>query len=166
MTSRESHPRDYRPIVIIAVAAAFVVNGLVVGLLYWLSTQRAQVELTEPILKGPIELCPGGTLDYDFTLRVSKAASIDLYTSVERTQPHDRVSYTRLQQFRFDGPTELGIERHWVMPPTYTDPVTGLEVNWLSGEYVQRTTAVVIGSREDDPPEISVPFTVTVGCGQ
>lgn len=155
-------PRDYRAIIIIALAVALAVNGAVIGWAYWVAAQRADVSLSVPQLEGETNLCPGETLNYRFTLSVSKAASVDLYTSVERIAPNDRVSYTRLQQFEFDKATDLEIIRHWILPPTYQDPTTGTEVEWLPGDYIQRTTANVLGRSE--PSAIEVPFSVRITC--
>jgi hypothetical protein len=156
-------PRDYRTIAIIAFLVALSVNGAVIGWAFWLAAQRPDVGLSKPVVSSQTELCPGETLDYRFNLSVSKAASVDLYTSVERTVPTDRVSYTRLQQFTFNSATDLAITRNWVLPPTYLDPVSGMEIGWQPGEYVQRTSATIVGGR-DDPVVIEVPFEVRLGC--
>lgn len=159
-----THPRDYRAIVIIALAVALAVNGAVIGWALWVAGQRADVSLSVPQLEGVTDLCPGETLNYRFTLSVSKEASVDLYTSVQRIEPSDRVSYTRLQQFEFDKPTDLEVIRHWILPPTYQDPTSGTEVEWVPGDYIQRTTANVLGRSE--PSAIEVPFSVRLSCGK
>lgn len=162
MARTVEHPRDYRALVIIAILVTLTINAAVVGWAMWLGSQRADVELSEPLLAGNTSLCPGETLDYRFTLTVSKPAAVDLYTSVERVQPFDRVSYTRLQQFSFDEESKLEIIRHWILPPTYLDPVSGAEVPWQPGEYVQRTSASILGRSEAS--RIEVLFTVREDC--
>lgn len=162
VTSSSKHPQDYRAIIIIAVLVALAINGAVIGWAFWLAAQRADVTLSEPLLEGLTALCPGETLDYRYTLSVSKAASIDLHTSVERVVPYDRVSYTRLQQFEFDEEAKLEIIRHWILPSTYLDPASGTEVAWEPGEYVQRTSANIVGRSEVS--SIKVPFTIREGC--
>lgn len=157
------HPIDYRPFVLIAFLVALAVNGALISWALWLNAQRPQVELSEPIVEGNTALCPGDTLDYRFTLSVSKKADVDLNTSVEATSAQNTASYTRFQRYTFDTQINLEIGRRWTLPPTYLDPVTGKQIAWQPGLYVQKTSADVIGGR-DAPAKIEVPFEINASC--
>lgn len=160
MTSRI---RDYRVVVLIAFLAAITVNGLVIAWAFWYDAQRPGVELTLLSVENDTALCPGDTLDYDFVISVSKAASINLSTSEGNSEPNGIFSSTRLQQFDFDGKTDLRIPREWTLMPTYMDAVAGREREWPPGGYIQRTSATVVGGRAS-PSSIDVPFSVRADC--
>lgn len=160
-TTNGIHPIDYRPIVLIALLVALSVNGALVGWAFWYAGQQPHVALSKPQVEPDTALCPGDTLDYIFMLSVTKRASVDLYTTVDGANEH--ISYTRLQQFQFDNPTDLEIKRHWTLPPTYLDTTSGTQVAWLPGQYIQRTTATVANGR-DEPATIEVPFVVKIDC--
>ncbi len=161
----EHAPTNYTPIIIIAGLIALAINGALVGWAFWYAAQQPHVSLSKPHIEDNVTLCPGDTLDYGFTLSVTKAADVDLYTTVDRALPPDHVSYTRLQQFNFDSQTDLEINRHWQLPPTYLDPVSGTQVAWLPGSYVQITRATVANGR-DEAAHIEVPFVVKTDCGK
>jgi hypothetical protein len=157
------HPRDYRPIVLIAFAVALIVNGAVIGWAFWYGAQRPDVELTLLRVEDDTALCPGDTLDYEFVISVSKAASINLYTSEGNVSPHGVFSFTRLQQFDFDGKVDLKIVRNWTLESTYMDAIAGKEMPWLPGKYTQHTSAAVVGGR-NSPSSINVPFSIKPKC--
>lgn len=122
----------------------------------------ARVELSEPVLMGATELCPGDTLDYSFLMAVSRDADVELKTSIQKIAPNTRISYARLQEFSFEQATTMEFIRHFVIPPTYTDPVTGTEVPWDPGPYEQITVANITGHSKTS--EIHVPFTIKPNC--
>lgn len=163
MTDARSELTNYTPMIIIAALVALAINGALVGWAFWYSAQQPHVTLSKPAIDGNTELCPGDTLNYSFTLAVTKKASVDLYTTVDRASSKDHVSYTRLQQFDFDDQTDLEIKRHWQLPPTYRDPASGIQITWTPGPYIQRTTASVANGR-DEPAKIEVPFVVKTSC--
>lgn len=164
MTDAGRHPpTNYTPIIIVAALVALAINGALVGWALWVNGQRPLVELSQPILESDSTLCPEQTLNYKFTLSVSKAADVDLNTSVESVSPHNTIAYSRFQRYSFDTQTALEIGRQWTLPVTFLDPSTGIQRPWLPGSYIQRTSANIIGGR-DAPAEIEVPFVIPDDC--
>lgn len=163
MTDTAHAPVNYTPIILIAALVAFAFNGALVGWALWVSAQRPLVTLNGLVLEGSTTICPEQTLNYKFTLSVSKAADVDLNTSVESISPHVTVSYSRFQRYSFDSETDLEIGRQWTLPITFANPNTGQQVSWQPGRYVQRTSANIIGGR-DVPAEIEVPFVIPNDC--
>lgn len=149
---------------LIYAIGAFVVcfNLAVVGWGAYRAATLPTVTLSDPQLLGPTNLCPGETLDYTFVMVVSREALIELKTSVQKLQPDARISYARLQEFSFEEATKLEFVRHWVTPPTYSDPVSGTEVAWEPGPYEQITIANVAGRGKVS--EIRVPFSIRESC--
>lgn len=163
MTSIVQHPpRDFRMMLLMAFAVVLVVNGALIGWGWWLREQQAVVEIIdfkEPYLSV---LCPGQTMTYQFTLSVTEAGLVDVATSI-LSAASKRPSYVRLQQFIFDEPTEFVLVRHFVIPPTFTDPETGTEVPWQPGKYVQRTIANIEGYSRG-ASILEVPFEIKPDC--
>jgi hypothetical protein len=148
---------------IIAALVALAINGAFVGWAIWINMQRPTVELTDLIVEDDTTICPDETLDYNFSLSVSRQADVDLNTSVESAEPHTTVAYSRFQRYSFDSQTTVEIGRQWSLPLTYLDPVTGRQRFWSPGEYVQIVSANVIGGR-DTPTEVEIPFTIPPSC--
>lgn len=149
--------------VIVAVLAVVILDGALFGWGMWAAAQRPHVDLDNVIVDGNSILCPGDALNYRFTLSISKASDVNLSTSVDAVAPEVHVSYTRPQQYSPKGAIDLEISRHWILPPTYTDADSGSEMVWKAGEYIQRTTANVVGGREA-AAHIEVPFVVRKDC--
>lgn len=164
MTSTVQHPpRDFRAFILIAFAVVLFVNGTLIGWGYWLRAQQGYVTLSDPVVENTsTALCPGSVLDYTFVLGVSRPAHIELKTSVQKLTAGARISYARLQEFEFTEPTTLEVTRHWVVPPSYSEPVSGQEVPWAPGNYEQITVANVLGRSEVS--EIRVPFSIKSSC--
>lgn len=164
-TLRETYslPRNLVTNVIIAFVVVILVNSALIGWGYWLREQQGYVSISEPkIESNSTALCPGNVLDYSFVLGVSKEAHVELKTSVQRLTPGARISFARLQEFEFSEPTTLEFVRHWVVPPSYSEPVSGEEVPWAPGNYEQITVANVVGRSEI--AEIRVPFSIRSDC--
>ena len=165
-TSIEHPPRDYRAMIIIAVVVVFVVNGGLVGWGYWLSVHAGRVQLSGLKVIGLTALCPGELLVYDYLMHVTRPATINLNTTIERVEPAlkdiNPVTFTSSQQFSVYSETTMKLRRNVYFGETYTDPATGKDSQWLPGEYQQRTTASVIGRSEFS--EIVVSFSVRQDC--
>jgi hypothetical protein len=143
-------------------ACVLVFNLLVIGLGTYRALTLAHVELSEPVLLAITDVCPGETLDYKFVMGVSRDADVELKTSIQKIAPNTRISYARLQEFGFEEATTMEFIRHFVIPPGYTDPVTGTEIPWEPGPYEQITVANITGRSEVS--EIRVPFTIRNDC--
>ena len=157
-----SHPRDYRPVIIIAFLVAIAVNGAVIGWAFWAASQRPMVVLTDLRIDNSTSICPGEGLDYRFRLLASKATPVDLATSVESKVAHHEVAYSFLQQYNFTERTNLDIVRHWILPVVHIDPQTGVEVPWFPGEYTQRILAIIPGRA--NPSRLEIPFKIRFDC--
>lgn len=163
MTSTAQHPpRDFRVLVLIAFAVVLVVNGTLIGWGWWLAVQQPSVSITGVSEPTNTVFCPGETITYQFTLSVTRAGLVDVATSILSAESK-RPSYVRLQQFVFDEPTEFVLVRHFVIPATFTDPATGMEVPWQPGKYVHRTIANIEG-RSTGADILEVPFVIKEGC--
>lgn len=158
----DKHIHKYTIPLIALTALVLILNALVFGWLFWRQTTWVTVEIKNFRAPAETSLCPGDILHYSFAIDVSGAALVDVSTSV---QPliSIRPSYVRLQQFDFSGPVSFELVRHWVVPPTYTDPASGAEVPWQPGKYVQRTLAYVNG-RSENEAELEVPFIIKADC--
>lgn len=155
-------PRDYRWVLVVGTIIVLLVNVVILAWGIYAATHRPRVELSGLEMQGPTDVCPGETLDYKFNMVVSNAALVELKTSVQRLDGVSRISYARLQEFEFEEAGNLIFIRHWVVPPTYTDPVSGTEVPWEPGDYEQRTIANVSGRSQLS--EIDVGFTIRDNC--
>jgi hypothetical protein len=160
----ESNRRQERANQVFTIIGASVLlfNFLLLGAGVYRAFTIAHVELSEPVLMASTDVCPGGTLDYSFVMGVSRDALVELKTSIRKVDPNARISYARLQEFSFEDATTLEFIRHYVIPPTYTDPVTGGEVPWEPGPYEQITIANVTGRSATST--ITVPFTIRSSC--
>lgn len=147
---------------ILAAVSTLALNASVFGWAIYRASTMPTVVLSQPVIAGPTALCPGETLDYSFIMSVSRAALVELKTSVQRLEPGTRISYARLQEFDFDEATDMNFVRHWVVPNGYADPVTGQEITWPPGDYAQITIANVAG--RGDTSEIQVGFSIREDC--
>lgn len=167
-TSTDNHPRDYRAVIIVAALVALAINGALVGWGFWVSSQLGHVQLSNLHVFGDTELCPGELLVYEYTMKVTRPATVDLHTTIERLEPTLKrisdVTFTSLQQFRTYDTQAVTLRRNVYFADTYTDPETGQQKTWQPGEYRQRTTASVIWRSEFS--EIEVPFTVRQNCAK
>ncbi len=163
MTNMANHayPKYMSAIIFLALFVGLV-NASAFGYALYRANSAATVDLSGFNPPTDTDVCPGDTLNYSFTLSVSRDAVVDVSTSI---QPliSIRPSYTRLQQFDFDKETSFELVRHYVIPPTYTDPASGVEVKWQPGKYVQRTIVYVNG-RSEGEDELEVPFTILPDC--
>lgn len=163
---KQIHPRrwSYTTWLMAAILLILLIQS---GVWLWFYIQIKKlptVELSAVTLLARTDLCPGDTLDYQFTVAVTRPGVVDLHTSVlRRGDSENNTGYVRLQQFIMSNPTDMVIVRHWVVPPSYTDPETGLEVRWEPGLYAQRTTAVVSG-RSHGRSTIEVQFSIRYDC--
>lgn len=161
--SVQRHPiTDYRSWLLIALTVWALITGGLTAWAWYLAAQRPDVILSAMVVESGNALCLGETLKYRFTLTVSGAAPIDLYTSEIRLDTNEYVSETRLQHFEFDSATQMQITRNWRLPPVYADPVSGLGVRWPPGDYIQRVSAGVVGRSALET--IEAPFTVRADC--
>lgn len=165
MTSRlsEHPPRDFRMWILITSTVVMLANAAVIGWAFYLGSQIPGVEIVNMQKPTVTDVCPGQTLDYSFTLAVSKPGIIQLVTSVQRINPPDRATDARFQEFIFKEPTNFAVGRHWVVPPFYHDPSKDLQVPWIPGDYIQRTIASAAG-RSLGESIIEVPFSIREGC--
>lgn len=154
---------DYRSWLLIALTVWAVISGGLTGYAMYLAAQRPTARIVDVQLLGSSILCPGDMLSYQFTLAVSHPAPVDIYTSEVRVASDEHVSDTRLQHLDFaTAPVTIRITRHWILPPVYADPINGLGVPWLPGDYVQRVSTGVVGRTELD--SVNIPFHVASTC--
>lgn len=156
------HANRYAAPIVVLTSLVLLVNALIFAWVIYIANTIPEVKLTNFQPPTEVNLCPGEKLNYSFTLSVSRDALIDVSTSVQPVSS-GRPSYVRLQQFSFDRATSFELVRHWVVPPTYTDPASGQEVPWQAGKYIQRTIAYVNG-RSSGADELEVPFTIRDVC--
>lgn len=149
---------------IIGVLAWLVLTSLL--LLLYLNPQsiRSHLVLGEITVTGPIHLCPGEYLDFNFEMEVRTAGVYSLDMSVFKVSPPPAIAvFSESQFFVIGSPRTFEVTRHWQIPNEYRDPETNETIQFVTGSY-ERNIAVGTTSQATLPSTQILPFFIRDNC--
>lgn len=154
----------YRRILVAVVVAGVLFNGL----LYWQlgGPERPGRSIMElELVDGwtPPQVCPGETVNLDYTVHIRAPGVFSLDRSLWRVSPPMTLVFSHTETGVYPLPIDFISRREWLVPMTYTSPVDGKPTPLAPGAYEWRW-AMSTASRSTVPSILLVPFTVKEGC--
>jgi hypothetical protein len=115
---------------------------------------------------GPIELCPGETLDFEFDVTVLETGTYNLWMSTWKVEPPpSTIIFSEIQPFVIGSTRTFPIMRKWRVPTTYRDPADSEEKPMISGEYIRDISVTAEGRNTANDP-LQILFRIRRDCGE
>ena len=156
---------NYRRIILWAMMVGLMVNGT----LFWIlaGPERPGRSLMElELVDGwtAPSVCPGETVDVDYTVHIRAPGVFSLDRSLWRVSPPLTLIFSTTETGIYPATIDFMSRREWVVPETYVSPIDGKAARLEPGEYEWRW-AMSTTSRSTNPSILVVPFSVKAeGC--
>lgn len=146
----------------------FSVMFLMSGITFWLyinpRSGQSVFVLSNLVVTGPVDLCPGETLDFAFDVTVKEVGVYSLYMSSWKTEPPpSTIIFSEFQPFVIGSERSFSIIRKWKVPFTYKDPADSKDMPMVPGEYIRDISVVAVGKNTESTP-LQVPFRIRNDC--
>ena len=160
--------RDFtqsRRIILLAMMVGLMVNGA----LFWILAGperpgRSLMELELVDGWAAPSVCPGETVDIDYTVHIRAPGVFSLDRSLWRVSPPLTLIFSTTETGIYPATIDFMSRREWVVPETYVSPIDGKAARLEPGEYEWRW-AISTTSRSTVPSILTVPFSVKAeGC--
>lgn len=155
----------YKRVLLWVVGIGIAVNvGLYLTLLGPERPGRSLMELeladgwTQPTV------CPGETVDIDYTVHIRASGVFSMDRSLWRVSPPLTLIFSTTETGVYPTAIDFISRREWAVPVTYISPIDGKAARLTPGDYEWRW-AMSTTSRSTTPSILTVPFTVkSEGC--
>lgn len=140
-----------------------------IGLLQLVSGSRDSVSaesvliVSEIVVAGPTDLCPGESLDFYFEMDVLEPGAFSLKMATWREDPPATIIFSELDEFPVAEVREFRVVRSYVIPGTYKDPATNEQVAWQPGQYARHVYVNAVG-RNTLPSIQKLSFSIRADC--
>lgn len=115
-------------------------------------------------ITGPVTLCPGDTLNFEFDVMVREVGTYNLWMSTWKTDPPpSTVIFSETQPFVIGSTRSFPIVRKWRIPATYNDPADSVNKPLVPGEYIRDISVTAEGRNTSNKP-LQIIFTILDDC--
>jgi len=155
----------YKRVLLWVVGIGIVINGVLFAVLA--GPERPGRSLMElELVDGwtAPSVCPGETVDVDYTVHIRAPGVFSLDRSLWRVSPPLTLIFSTTETGIYPATINFMSRREWVVPETYVSPIDGKAARLEPGEYEWRW-AMSTTSRSTNPSILVVPFEVKAeGC--
>ena len=156
---------NYRRIILYAMMVGLMVNGVLFAVLAGPERPGRSLMALELVdgWTAP-SVCPGETVDVDYTVHIRAPGVFSLDRSLWRVSPPLTLIFSTTETGIYPATIDFMSRREWVVPETYVSPIDGKAARLEPGEYEWRW-AISTTSRSTVPSILVVPFSVKAeGC--
>lgn len=154
----------YRRIILWAMVIGVIVNGAL--FLRLAGPERPGQTLMELTLvdgwTAPT-VCPGETVDIDYTVHIRASGVFSMDRSLWRVSPPLTLIFSTTETGVYPTAIDFISRREWAVPVTYISPIDGKAARLTPGDYEWRW-AMSTTSRSTVPSILVVPFRVKEDC--
>lgn len=143
-----------------------IVIGPIITWIMFVNPQAGRsVFILSPIrITGPVSLCPGETLNFEFDVMVREVGTYNLWMSTWKTEPPpSTIIFSETQPFVIGSTRSFPIARKWQIPSTYIDPADSVDKPMIPGEYIRDISVTAEGRNTGNVP-LQVLFTIRDNC--
>lgn len=125
---------------------------------------RSVFVLSDVRVTGPIDLCPGETLDFEFDVTVKETGTYNLWMSTWKTEPPpSTIIFSEVQPFVIGSERSFPVTRKWLVPTIYEDPADSERKPMIPGTYIRDISVTAEGRNTSNRP-LQVVFRIREGC--
>lgn len=156
---------NYRTWFIFAVIAISLTNTLLYYLFLHPRPGKPVLVISDIRVTGPVDLCPGDTLDFVFDVRAEEVGTYNLWMSTWKTSPPpSTIIFSEFQAFVVGSERSFPVVRKWRVPAMYNDPADSADKPMVAGAYI-RDIAITAEGRDTRNDPLQVKFNVKRDCG-
>lgn len=125
---------------------------------------RSVFVLSDVRVTGPVDLCPGETLDFEFDVIVKETGTYNLWMSTWKTEPPpSTIIFSEVQPFVIGSERSFPVTRKWLVPTIYEDPADSERKPMIPGTYIRDISVTAEGRNTSNRP-LQVLFRIREGC--